>query len=109
MTPLLTTIGNIVGILGGLVIMMMETGITERFYYDQVQNTVKLNDIVSGLMKTVFFGLFIGLIACYEGLRTTGGTEGVGRSTTYAVVISSLAIFIADFFLTKLFIVMVGY
>lgn len=109
MTPLLTTIGNIVGILGGMVIMMMQAGVTQRLYYDQVQGTVDMNDIVSGLMKTVFFGFFIGLIACYEGLRTSGGTEGVGRSTTYAVVISSLTIFIADFFLTKLFIVMVGY
>jgi phospholipid/cholesterol/gamma-HCH transport system permease protein len=109
MTPLLTTIGNIVGILGGMVITIMEAGVTARFYFDQIQRTVEMSDIVSGLCKTVFFGYAIGLIACYEGLKTTGGTEGVGRSTTYAVVLSSLIIFISDFFLTKLFIVIYGY
>ncbi len=109
MTPLLTTVGNIVGILGGMVITVMEAGVTTRFYYDQIQRTVEMSDIVSGLVKTVFFGFFVGLIACYEGLSTRGGTVGVGRSTTYAVVISSLTIFISDFFLTKFFIVIYGY
>jgi len=59
-------------------------------------------------VKSVFFGFFIGLISCYQGLKTEGGTEGVGKSTTYAVVISSLMVFIADFFLTKALILVMG-
>lgn len=104
--PILTTLGNIIGVLGGMWIAMMEAGVTSQFYLDQVKKTVEVSDYFSGIAKTIFFGCFIGLIACYQGLRTQGGTEGVGRATTYAVVFSSLMIFIADFFLTKLFIIL---
>ncbi len=102
--PLLTTIGNVIGLIGGLWVTVMEAGVTPYFYFDQIQKTVKLNDYFSGITKTIFFGFLIGLIACYQGLKTSGGTQGVGKSTTYAVVISSLMIFVVDFFLTKLFI-----
>ncbi len=101
--PLLTTIGNVVGIFGGMWITVLEAGVTPRFYFDQIRRTVGVDDYFSGITKTLFFGFFIGLIACYQGLKTEGGTAGVGRSTTYAVVISSLMVFVADFFLTKLF------
>lgn len=104
--PILTTFGIAVGILGGLWITVLEAGITPQFYFDQIRRTVQVEDYFSGIAKTVFFGFFIGLIACYQGLRTSGGTEGVGRSTTYAVVFSSLMVFVADFFLTKLFILL---
>ncbi len=104
--PILTTIGDIVGIIGGMWITVMEAGVSPRFYFDQIRRTVSLDDYFSGIAKTLFFGFFIGLIACYQGLRTEGGTAGVGKSTTYAVVVSSLMVFIADFFLTKLFIIL---
>jgi len=104
--PILATIGTVIGIIGGMFITIMEAGVTARFYFDQVRRTVEVDDFFSGLAKTVFFGFFIGLIACYQGLRTSGGTVGVGKATTYAVVISSLMVFIADFFLTKLFIIL---
>lgn len=104
--PILTTIGNVIGILGGMVITVMEAGVTPRFYFDQIQKTVELEDFFSGITKTLFFGFFIALIACYEGLKTRGGTEGVGRATTYAVVLGSLMVFVADFFLTKFFLVL---
>ncbi|HSA59534.1 MAG TPA: ABC transporter permease [bacterium] len=104
--PILSTIGSIIGVIGGMWITIMEAGVTARFYFDQVRKTVEMEDYFSGLVKTLFFGFFIGLIACYQGLKTTGGTEGVGKSTTYAVVISSLMVFIADFFLTKLLILL---
>ena len=106
MTPILVTLSDIIGILGGMGIAVVEAGVTPRFYLDQIQRTVSADDYFSGITKTLFFGFFIGLIACYQGLRTTGGTAGVGRSTTYAVVYASLTIFIADFFLTKLFILL---
>ncbi len=104
--PILATVGNVVGIFGGMWITVMEAGVTPRFYFDQIRRTVEVNDYFSGIAKTIFFGFFIGLISCYQGLQTSGGTAGVGKSTTYAVVLSSLMVFIADFFLTKLFILL---
>ncbi len=63
---------------------------------------VGINDYAGGLVKTLFFGLLIGLIACYQGLTTVGGTEGVGRATTRTVVISSISVLISDFILTNI-------
>lgn len=62
---------------------------------------VTLPDLWHGLVKTLVFGLLIALIACHEGLSTTGGTLGVGRATTRAVVVGSIAVFVSDFFLAK--------
>lgn len=103
-TPILTVIASVLGILGGLVITITEAGVTPRFYLDQIWRTIEMEDFTSGIGKSIFFGLFVGVIACYQGLMTAGGTEGVGKSTTRAVVISSIVIFVSDFFLTKLFI-----
>lgn len=103
--PILSTIGSVIGVIGGMWITVSEAGVTPQFYFDQIRRTVSYEDFFSGLAKTVFFGFFIGLISCYQGLRTTGGTVGVGKSTTYAVVISALMVFIADFFLTKFLII----
>lgn len=102
--PLLTIVGDLVGILGGMFVSVLESGVTPHFYLDQVWSTVNFDDFIHGVGKTVFFGYLIGIIACYEGLNTSGGTEGVGKSTTKTVVLASVAIFISDFFLTKLFI-----
>ncbi len=103
-TPLLSVMACILGILGGMVITVSEAGVSFRFYMDQVWRSIQLEDIASGVGKTFFFGFFVAIIACYQGLNTRGGTAGVGQSTTKAVVYSSILIFIADFFLTKLFI-----
>lgn len=100
--PILTTIADVVGSFGGLVITVREAGVTPSFYIDQIKNTVLVEDFMSGIYKSLFFGFAIAIISCYEGLNTRGGTEGVGRSTTRAVVFSSIVIFISDFFLTKL-------
>lgn len=104
--PLLSALANVIGVFGGMLITMMEAGVTWRFYWDQILNTLLLTDYVQGIGKTVFFGFFIAIIACYQGLNTRGGTEGVGHSTTQAVVLSSVVIFVADFFLTKLFLLL---
>ncbi len=103
-TPLLTIIANVIGILGGMVVSMLEAGVSARFYIDQILRTVKFDDFASGITKTIFFGFLIGIIACYQGLNTARATEGVGNSTTLSVVISSVAVFVADFILTKLFL-----
>jgi len=102
--PILTVIADIVGSFGGGVITVKEAGVTAQFYLDQIRNTVLVEDFMSGVYKAVFFGFAIAIISCYEGLNTIGGTEGVGRSTTRAVVFSSIVIFISDFFLTKLIV-----
>jgi len=103
-TPILTVIADFIGILGGMVITTMQTGISNRYFIDQITKTVEMIDFGSGIAKTFFFGFIIGIIACYQGLNTRGGTEGVGRSTTLSVVYACMCIFVSDFFLTKLFL-----
>jgi phospholipid/cholesterol/gamma-HCH transport system permease protein len=95
-----------IGILGGLIIAVGSLHLSSNFYIRSVIETVKYNDLASGIGKTFFFGFAIGLIACYNGLSTTGGADGVGRSTTATVVTASITVLILDFFLTKLFLVL---
>lgn len=104
MFPVLTVVSNFVGIFGGLVIAVANLHLTANFYVRSVITTVKYNDLASGIGKTFFFGFAVGLIACFNGLRTTGGADGVGRSTTVTVVMGAITILIMDFFLTKLFL-----
>jgi phospholipid/cholesterol/gamma-HCH transport system permease protein len=104
MFPVLTVVSNFVGIFGGLVIAVANLHITANYYLRSVITTVKYNDLASGIGKTFFFGFAIGLIACYNGLRTTGGADGVGRATTTTVVMGAITVLIMDFFLTKLFL-----
>lgn len=104
MFPLLTIVSNAVGILGGLLIAVGNLHLTANFYLRSVIETVKYNDLASGIGKTFFFGFAIGLIACFNGLRTSGGADGVGRSTTMTVVSGAITVLIMDFFLTKLFL-----
>jgi len=104
MMPLLTTLACFIGIIGGLIIAVGSLHLSSNFYIRSVIETVKYNDLASGIGKTFFFGFAIGLIACYNGLSTTGGADGVGRSTTATVVTASITVLIMDFFLTKLFL-----
>lgn len=104
-TPILSVIADFVGIFGGMIITVLQTGVSSTFYIDQITSTVKFMDFSSGITKTFFFGFFIGVIACYQGLNTRGGTEGVGRATTLSVVYGCICVFVSDFFLTKLFLV----
>ncbi len=105
MLPLLTIIACTVGIIGGGLIAVFNLDLTANFYFRSVITTVKYNDLASGVGKTFFFGFFLALIACYNGLRTTGGADGVGRATTTTVVTGAITILILDFFLTKLFLI----
>lgn len=103
-TPLLTAVGDLVGVMGGMMISTVETGMSSHFFIDQLTQSTELYDFGSGVGKSFFFGFFIGVIACYRGINTYGGGVGVGRSTTRSVVASSITIFVSDFFLTKLFL-----
>ncbi|HSP17040.1 MAG TPA: ABC transporter permease [Thermoanaerobaculia bacterium] len=104
MFPLLTIVSFCLGIMGGLVIAVFTLHLDANFYLRSVIDTVKYNDLASGIGKTFFFGFSTGLIACYNGLRTTGGADGVGRATTMTVVSGAITVLIMDFFLTKLFL-----
>ncbi len=104
MFPLLTIVSICLGILGGLIIAVFTLHLDANFYLRSVIDTVRYNDLASGIGKTFFFGFSTGLIACYNGLRTTGGADGVGRSTTMTVVTAAITVLIMDFFLTKLFL-----
>lgn len=103
--PLLAVTADVVGIFGGMVIALFELEIDRTFYIDSVLTTITISDLLSGIGKTVIFGVLVSVIGCYFGLRTTGGTTGVGRSTTNTVVTTSILILISDFFLTKLFLI----
>jgi len=103
--PLLTVIADFVGIMGGLVISLMDIKMGLMTYLYQVQRAVTLSDFFGGVFKAVFFGFFIALIGCYNGLEVEGGAEGVGKATTRSVVASLVSVMILDYFLTKLLII----
>jgi len=104
MFPLLTIVAIALGILGGLLIAVSNLHLSANYYLRSVVEAVRYNDLASGIGKTFFFGFAIALIACYNGLRTSGGADGVGRSTTQTVVSGAITVLIMDFFLTKLFL-----
>lgn len=113
MIPLLTLVTDLIAVLGGALIAVVKLGLTFDLYirsvYFSLVDTGFLFryvpiDLFNGLVKPVFFGGIMALTACYYGLKTTGGTEGVGRAATRAVVTSSVAILAADYFLTQILI-----
>jgi phospholipid/cholesterol/gamma-HCH transport system permease protein len=104
MLPVLTIIGDLVGVLGGLLISVSELNVSADFYLNSLIQVLLLEDVVSGLGKSFFFAYFIGIIACRNGLGVTGGADGVGRATTQTVVAASITVLVSDFFLTKFFL-----
>lgn len=106
--PLLTTLSAFMGIIGGLAIAYLEFNMPAGFYINKVLYTIKLSDIFGSMAKTAFFGLVIGLVACYRGFKTHEGTQGVGSAAKWVVVRTSIVILISDFFLSKILILMFG-
>jgi phospholipid/cholesterol/gamma-HCH transport system permease protein len=104
--PLLTILCNAVGLGGGWVIARYKLLISTSQYWADAMNALQFSDIFGTLAKPVVFGFIISMTGCYVGLRTHGGTEGVGISTTQAVVSSSILVITADFFLNNLIIYM---
>jgi phospholipid/cholesterol/gamma-HCH transport system permease protein len=100
--PLLTVAADIFGLFGGGIVARQIYGLDQNVYISSVRSGVDVEDLIGGIVKPLVFGLIIGIISCYKGLSTSGGTVGVGRSTTNAVVMSSINVIIADFFLSKL-------
>jgi phospholipid/cholesterol/gamma-HCH transport system permease protein len=99
--PLLTVIADVIGIGGGWAVATGLYGMSSGSYFTSVRDGITADDIFGGVIKPIVFGLIIGTIACHKGLSTEGGTVGVGRSTTRAVVTASITVIIADFFLAR--------
>jgi phospholipid/cholesterol/gamma-HCH transport system permease protein len=104
MLPVLTALADLLGILGGLLIAVVELQMTAQDYLGGIWQQLAISDIMSGLSKTFFFGFEIALIGCWNGLKVEGGSASVGQATTRTVVFASISVLVSDFFLTKLFL-----
>ena len=101
--PILTVFTDVVGILGGYLVSVKLLGSNPTVYLRRTYDYLDLEDIYIGLFKAFIFGMIIAIIGCYQGFNTRGGAEGVGKATTRAVVLSSLLILIANYFITAMF------
>jgi phospholipid/cholesterol/gamma-HCH transport system permease protein len=104
MCPILTVVANAVGLIGGWLIALTQLRVPSGVYWSSVVEGLFIQDVWMGLIKPFFLGFVIVTIGCHVGLRTSGGTQGVGRATTNAVVAASVVVLIVDFFLTRLLI-----
>jgi len=102
MLPLLTAVSDFVGLVGGSLMAYFSLRLGAVQFWTRAIDTLEFGDLVQGMVKPLAFGYVISTVACYQGLRVKGGTQGVGRATTSAVVISSVIVLIVDFFLAKL-------
>ena len=104
--PLVTVLADVVGLMGGMLIMFLERGTDMYVYWNVTTYWVVPRDFLTGIGKSVVFGGLVTLIGCYNGLDTEGGTEGLGRATTATVVHVAMGVIVSDFFLTKLFFIL---
>lgn len=102
--PLLTAIFDVVGILGGYLVGVKMLGLSSGTYFTQMKQFINMADIEIGLYKSISFGLIVSWISCYKGYYTSYGAEGVSKSTTEAVVLSSVLILIWDYFLGSMYL-----
>ena len=104
MLPLLTIISDLVGLAGGFLVSSITLNTTASQYWNTAYRALVWNDLAQGLLKPFVFGIVIALVGCFYGLRTSGGTQGVGLATTKAVVVASVWIFVITFFITQIFV-----
>jgi len=104
----LSIISDLVGLTGGYVIAYLRLGLNTFEYWNTAYQALKFEDVFMGLSKPFVFGLIIATIGCYYGMSAKGGTQGVGRATTQAVVAASVLILVSDYFLTQLLIGVFG-
>jgi phospholipid/cholesterol/gamma-HCH transport system permease protein len=102
--PLLTIIADFVGLFGGFVMAYFVLSLAPSLYWNTAWQSLDYTDMAQGLIKPFVFAFAIALVGCYYGLTTTGGTQGVGRATTQAMVVSSVLIFVLTFFITRIFV-----
>ena len=106
--PLLTVLADVLGIVGGWVTAVALYSVQSSVFISAVRDAITTDDLIGGIVKPLVFSVIIGSIACRQGLSTEGGTVGVGRSTTRAVVSASIIVIIADYFLAKALQVILG-
>lgn len=106
--PLLTVLVDTIALFGGFVIVGAMTDLYASFYWYSVVDFLQLSDLAMGMLKPLFFGLVIASVGCHVGLRTVGGAEAVGVAVKRSVVLASIFILVSDFFLTKIFLVLLG-
>jgi phospholipid/cholesterol/gamma-HCH transport system permease protein len=102
--PLLTVIADFVGLVGGFIVAYYMLNLTPGQYWNTAYQALEWNDLAQGLLKPFLFAIVIALVGCFYGMRTTGGTQGVGRATTQAVVVASVWIFVLNVLITKTFV-----
>jgi phospholipid/cholesterol/gamma-HCH transport system permease protein len=106
--PLLTALADFVGLIGGYVVSHFTLRIGAIEFWTRALNALELSDLVQGISKPLVFGFILATVGCYQGLGVRGGTQGVGRATTQAVVASSVLILVSNFFLTKVALFLAG-
>jgi phospholipid/cholesterol/gamma-HCH transport system permease protein len=107
MMPLLSILATGIGMVGGWVVTVLQFHVASSVYWSSVVQGLYMQDVWMGIIKPIFLGFTIVTIGCHVGMRTTGGTQGVGNSTKLAVVASSVAVIAVDFMVTKILIVLI--
>ena len=107
MVPLLTALATAIGMVGGWIVTVLQFHVASSVYWTSVTQGLYVQDVWMGIIKPFFLGFTIVTIGCHVGLRTTGGTQGVGNATKLAVVASSVAVIAVDFMVTKVLIVLI--
>ncbi len=100
--PILTLFANVTGMFGGYLVSVYGLGVSSYTYVEDITTFIGVDDLMHGFIKSVFFAFMIGVVCCYKGLYTRGGAEGVGKSTTQAVVVSMVMILVLDYFFTAI-------
>ncbi len=109
MLPLLTAMADFMGLIGGYIVAAFTLRLDPVSFWTRAVNILEFSDLMQGLSKPVVYGFIIATVGCYQGLNVKGGTQGVGRATTQAVVTASVFILVSNFFLTKLMLYLAGH
>jgi len=109
MLPLLTAMADFLGLIGGYLVSAATLRLGAISFWTRAVDTLEFSDLMQGLSKPIVFGFILSTVGCYQGLNVRGGTQGVGRATTQAVVVSSVFILVSNFFLTKLMLFLSGH
>ena len=109
MLPLLTAMADFVGLIGGYIVASFTLRLGAIAFWTRAIDALVFSDLMQGLTKPLIFGFILSTVGCYQGLTVQGGTQGVGRATTQAVVASSVFILVTNFFLTKLMLYLAGH
>jgi phospholipid/cholesterol/gamma-HCH transport system permease protein len=109
MLPLLTAMADFMGLIGGYLVSAFTLRLNAVTFWTRAIDILVFSDLMQGLTKPIVFGFIIATVGCYQGLNVKGGTQGVGRATTQAVVTASVIILVSNFFLTKLMLWLAGH